>query len=87
VQNDPARLFRLMHKTISSHDDWETLLAPRILLGLWHPCFLPHAKDHLGYCKRSYIGNSVSVARKYFWQECDTFSMSFGSLTSAEGQK
>ncbi|RXW25459.1 hypothetical protein EST38_g424 [Candolleomyces aberdarensis] len=52
VQNDPDRLFRLMHKTVSSHQDWETLLAPRILLGLWHPCFLPHAKNHLGFRKQ-----------------------------------
>ncbi|KAF6762067.1 PLC-like phosphodiesterase [Ephemerocybe angulata] len=87
VQNDPARLFRLMHQVISSHPDWETLLAPRILLGLWHPCFLPHAKEHLGYCKRSYIGNSVGIATKYFWDSCDTFSMSFGSLTSSKGQR
>lgn len=87
VQNDPARLFRLMHEAISAHAEWQTLLAPRILLGLWHPCFLVHAKEHLGYCKRSYIGVSTESARKYFWKECDTFSMSFGSLTTTEGQK
>ncbi|KAG2013251.1 hypothetical protein CC2G_010182 [Coprinopsis cinerea AmutBmut pab1-1] len=88
VQNDPDRLFALMHTIISgSHPDWETLLAPRILLGLWHPCFLEHAKRRLPYCKRSYIGNSVALAKKYFWDDCDTFSMSFAALTGTEGQK
>jgi phosphatidylglycerol phospholipase C len=88
VQNDPDRLFALMHTVIAdSHPEWETLLAPRILIGLWHPCFIEHATKRLPYCRRSYIGNSVELARKYFWDECDTFSMSFGSLTVAEGQR
>ncbi|TFK17115.1 PLC-like phosphodiesterase [Coprinopsis marcescibilis] len=88
VQNDPDRLFALMHSIISSSDpNWETTLAPRILLGLWHPGFLEHAKKRLPYCRRSYIGDSVGLARKYFWGECDTFSMSFASLAGAGGQK
>ncbi|KAJ8502487.1 hypothetical protein ONZ45_g11703 [Pleurotus djamor] len=86
-QNDPDRLFSLMHKVISSHANWETVLAPRILLGLWHPRFLPAAKKHLPYCRRSYIGADTTVARKYFWQDCDAFSMAFAALTSADGQK
>jgi glycerophosphoryl diester phosphodiesterase len=87
VQNDPDRLFALMHMIISSHAEWETALAPRILLGLWHPRFLASAKAHLGYCRRSYIGNSPYFARKYFWHEVDTFSMAFPALTTTDGQK
>ncbi|KAF9534577.1 PLC-like phosphodiesterase [Crepidotus variabilis] len=87
VQNDPDRLFALMHKIISAQPDWETALAPRILLGLWHPRFLAFAKARLSYCRRSYIGNSTYIARKYFWKDCDTFSMSFGSLTTSDGEK
>jgi len=87
VQNDPARLFPLMHSIISAHDQWESLLAPRILLGLWHPRFLSPAKIHLPYCRRSYIGNSPTFAKKYFWSSCDVFSMAFGSLTTAAGEK
>ena len=75
VQNNPARLFSLMHKIISSHDGWETRLAPRILLGLWHPTFLPHAVEHLPYCRRSYIGEDTVLARKYFCDNVDAFSM------------
>nr|GAT59327.1 predicted protein [Mycena chlorophos] len=85
VQNDPARLFSLMHKIISSYPEWETRLAPRILLGLWHPTFLEPAKEVLPYCRRSHIGNSTALAREFFWNDCEVFSMSFAALTSADG--
>jgi phosphatidylglycerol phospholipase C len=76
-----------MHKIISSQPDWETTLAPRILLGLWHPRFLSPAKDHLPYCRRSYIGNSPYIARKYFWIHVHAFSMAFEALTTMDGQR
>jgi len=87
VQNDPDRLFSLMHKIISAQPDWETTLAPRILLGLWHPRFLSFAKANLPYCRRSYIGNSPYIARKYFWNDVDAFSMAFAALTTADGYR
>ncbi|TFK70971.1 PLC-like phosphodiesterase [Pluteus cervinus] len=86
-QNDPDRLFSLMHKLISAHPDWENDLAPRILLGLWHPRFVKSAKARLPYCKRSYIGGSPAVVRKYFWKDCDAFSVNFAALTSSDGQR
>ncbi|TCD68489.1 hypothetical protein EIP91_010664 [Steccherinum ochraceum] len=87
VQNDPARLFGLMHAIISAQAEWETKLAPRLLIGLWHPTFIPHAKTHLPYCRRSYIGQNVWNARKYFWDSVDVFSMKFDSLTTAAGEQ
>ncbi|KAJ3563204.1 hypothetical protein NP233_g9091 [Leucocoprinus birnbaumii] len=87
VQNDPDRLFKLMNDIITSQPDWETTLAPRILLGLWHPRFLTYAKQRLPYCRRSYIGNSIAIARKYFWNDCHAFSVAFAALTTADGQK
>lgn len=87
VQNDPERLFFLMHEIISAQPAWQTDLAPRILLGLWHPRFLQFAKSHLPYCRRSHIGVSTYIARKYFWKDCEAFSMSFGALTTYDGQK
>ncbi|KAG6897176.1 hypothetical protein C0992_003565 [Termitomyces sp. T32_za158] len=87
VQNDPERLFRLMHAIISAQADWETVLAPRILLGLWHPRFIAFAKAQLPYCQRSFIGVSPYIARKYFWKDCHSFSVAFGALTTADGQR
>lgn len=86
VQNDPARLFPLMHAIISSYDDWETLLASRLVLGLWHPRFLYYAKSIIPYCRRSYIGMSPEIARKYFWDDCDAFSMLFEVMTTPLGE-
>lgn len=87
VQNEPARLFSLMHKIISAQPGWETILAPRILLGLWHPSFIPHAKEHLPYLRRSWIGLSTTVARTYFWDHVEVISISFAMLTTADGAR
>jgi hypothetical protein len=76
-----------MHTIISSHDDWQTELAPRILLGLWHPRFLPHAEKILPYCRRSYIGGSPTLVKKHFWNSCEVFSMSFASVATYAGER
>jgi len=87
VQNDPERLFKRLNDVITSQPNWERVLAPRILLGLWHPKFIEPAKRYLPFCQRSFIGFSIHVARKYFWNHCDAFSVWFAALASAEGQK
>lgn len=76
-----------MHQTISSQTDWKTALAPRIILGLWHPAFIVPAKTHLPYLSLSHIGLSLEIAREYFWDSCDAFSMLFVSLASSEGER
>ena len=83
--NEPLHLFSLMHEIISAQPNWEVDLAPRILLGLWHPRFIPHAKTILPYCKRSYIGVSLPWARQYFWDSCEVFSVNFSILATREG--
>lgn len=60
---------------------------PRILLGLWHPSFLKAAMEHVPYLKRSHIGMSPYIAREYFWDGVDAFSMNFGSLCTQEGER
>ncbi|PIL37419.1 hypothetical protein GSI_01113 [Ganoderma sinense ZZ0214-1] len=87
VFNEPLHLFTLMHEIISVQPNWEIDLAPRILLGLWHPRFIPHAKTILPYCKRSYIGVSIPWARRYFWDSCEVFSINFSILATWEGQR
>ncbi|KAJ7590620.1 PLC-like phosphodiesterase [Mycena floridula] len=87
VQNDPKRLFGLMNDIITSHEGWEERIAPRILLGLWHPAFLEPAKEVLPYLSRSYIGSNLEVARKWFWKDCQVFSIKFAVLASSDGAK
>ncbi|CAE6465623.1 unnamed protein product [Rhizoctonia solani] len=85
--NDPDRLFKLMHAIISAQDEWETTLAPRILLGLWHPKFIEPATRVLPTLRRAHIGMSPRIARRYFWESCESFSLDFSSLSSGEGEK
>ncbi|KAH9999964.1 PLC-like phosphodiesterase [Russula vinacea] len=87
VFNDPERLFSLMDKIVTSYPEWETRLAPRIILGLWHPRFVNAAKAHVPYFKRSHIGSAPDIARKYFWNDCDAFSIWFPGLATADGEK
>jgi phosphatidylglycerol phospholipase C len=87
VYNDPQRLFSLMHQAISTFPNWQADLSPRILLGLWHPSFLKAAMDKVPYLKRSHIGMSPYIAREYFWDGVDAFSMNFGSLCTQEGER
>ncbi|TFK28542.1 PLC-like phosphodiesterase [Coprinopsis marcescibilis] len=85
--NEVTRIFTLMNDTITAQPDWQTALAPRILLGLWHPKFIKVAKEVLPYCRRAHIGWSIDVARRYFWDDVDTFSIAMCVLASPEGRR
>ncbi|ESK95394.1 glycerophosphodiester phosphodiesterase [Moniliophthora roreri MCA 2997] len=86
-QDNAKHMFTLMSEIITVQPDWQTALAPRILLGLWHSSYLPLAKEILPYCRRSHLGVSVKIAREYFWDDCDTFSIAMCALSNREGQK
>ncbi|XP_006456842.1 hypothetical protein AGABI2DRAFT_154321 [Agaricus bisporus var. bisporus H97] len=85
--NNPERLFKLMNETIVAQPSWQTVLAPRIVLGLWHPKFLKPAKEILPYCRRTNLGGNLAIARKYFWNDVHGFSILFDTLTSSDGQR
>ncbi|KAJ6547631.1 PLC-like phosphodiesterase [Mycena capillaripes] len=87
AMNDPQTLFQLMHTAISVYPQWETLLAPRILLGLWHPRFIQPAKDILPYCRRSCISFSLWIAKRYLWNDVDCVSIWYNALMSREGER
>ena len=85
--NNPDRLFPLMRKVVESYPNFETDLAPRLILGLWHPKFLESALVNVPSMKRIHIGASPRAARKYFWNDCTGFSMYFACLVGADGQQ
>ncbi|BEI82731.1 hypothetical protein CcaverHIS002_0305990 [Cutaneotrichosporon cavernicola] len=87
MQNDPNVMFPEMARIIQLYPDWETKLAPRLILGLWHPIFIRPAYEHLGLLRRYHIGVSPALAREYFWDVCEGFSMAFAMLIGAEGQQ
>lgn len=86
MQNDPARLFPEMARIISQYDNYETLLAPRLILGLWHPLFIVPALTHLPLLRRYHIGFSIAIAKEYFWDACEGFSLAFAILMTQAGQ-
>jgi len=86
VQNDPETLFPAMARIIATHEKWETLLAPRLILGLWHPLFLKAAYQYLPLLRRYHIGFSMQIVKRFFWDACDGFSIAFPLLMGWEGQ-
>ncbi|GMK56412.1 hypothetical protein CspeluHIS016_0302520 [Cutaneotrichosporon spelunceum] len=87
MQNDPDTMFPEMARIIQSHPDWETKLAPRLILGLWHPVFIRPAYAHLPRLRRYHIGVSPALAREFFWDACQGFSIAFAMLIGDEGDK
>lgn len=86
VENDPVRLFTLIRAELERRPDWETTLAPRLILGLWHPKFLEPAMTLLAPLQRFCISMSLSQVRQYFWA-CTGFSVYYPLLLGAEGEK
>ncbi|POW16412.1 hypothetical protein PSHT_06722 [Puccinia striiformis] len=83
--NDPERLFNLIKASIERFQDHALLLSPRLVLGMYHPKFLEPAARLLPDLKRIHIGVSPSMARNYFWEACEGFSMKFSCLVGWEG--
>lgn len=86
VDNDPERLFTLMHDLISAYPAYEQDLAPRLVLGLWHPKYVEPATRILPYIRLTHIGMSPVLARKFFWDACSAFSMNFACLVGRDGE-
>lgn len=85
--NDPERLFTIMDKVVRKFPQYETELAPRLILGLWHPKFVAPAKKYVPTLRRAHIGTSPADAVKYFWRDCDVISLCFPALVTDEGQQ
>ena len=77
-----------MRAVLSAHEGWETTIAPRLILGLWHPKFVHLAVEILPNVKRCFIGVDLTLAQyPVFWNACDAFSIAFPSLATAEGER
>ncbi|KAK4686292.1 phosphatidylglycerol phospholipase C, partial [Tremellales sp. Uapishka_1] len=87
VENDPVRLFGLIKAAVEQYEGWQKLLAPRLILGIWHPKFIVPATEILPYLPRYAISMSLTETRKYFFDKCHGFSIMYEVLASSEGQK
>ncbi|GAA5977035.1 hypothetical protein JCM11641_001282 [Rhodosporidiobolus odoratus] len=87
VDNEPERLFPLIDAIVREYEGFETLLGPRLVLGLWHPKYVEPATRLLPYIRLAHIGMSPALARKYFFKDCHSFSMWFPCLVGSDGEK
>ncbi|OWT38862.1 glycerophosphodiesterase [Cryptococcus neoformans] len=87
VENDPVRLFGLIKSVVESYEGWQKKLAPRIVLGIWHPKFIVPATTILPYLPRYAISMDISQCRKYFFNICHGFSIRYEALATSEGAR
>lgn len=87
VENLPDKLFPMIKEEMFKYEHWETLLAPRIILGIWHPKFILAARRHLPFIPLYAICMSVATVRSFFFQHCVGFSIAFPALYSADGKR
>ena len=96
VESDPTKLFGLMKGVIEGYAGWETRLAPRLVLGVWHvsrgvaiaesqPSFLQPAMTLLPYLTRYAISMSPAECATYFAPRVSGFSLYYPALATAEG--
>ncbi|GJJ72580.1 phosphatidylglycerol phospholipase C [Entomortierella parvispora] len=86
MDNSPSLLFSkfaaLLKENFPGRD-----FSSQIVLGLWHPKFLPAADKYLPKFSRVHIGFSLSVAREHFPPDTvDGYSINFMVLSTKEGR-
>ncbi|KAL7422707.1 hypothetical protein Q5752_001998 [Cryptotrichosporon argae] len=87
VENDPVKLFGLIKRAVEARDGWATRLAPRLVLGIWHPKFIAPATTILPYVPRYAITMSLPQARRYFFGAVHGFSVWYRQLATADGAR
>ncbi|WVR09202.1 hypothetical protein IAU60_006264 [Kwoniella sp. DSM 27419] len=87
VENDPVKLFTLIKETLEAYEGWQYTLAPRLILGIWHPKFIHPATTILPFLPRFAITMSIPQARKYFFENVHGFSVLYEALASSAGAK
>jgi hypothetical protein len=61
--------------------------SKQIVIGIWHPRFLPLAKKLFESYTLCFIGVSVPAARKHFLNQVDALSLNFVALANEDGQQ
>ncbi|CAO3664602.1 unnamed protein product [Umbelopsis ramanniana] len=82
--NSPSVLEEL-HKLVQAHQPHD--FSKQIVIGIWHPRFIPLAQKLFPDYSLCFIGVSVPGARKHFFEHVDVLSLHFAALTDIDGQK
>lgn len=83
-----SELLERLRAALAAHGgpDWETQLAPRVVLGFWSQLDIKYAKATLPRCPRAYVGWGTMIGERNFWDECTVFAIDYPVL-SFEGRK
>lgn len=87
VESEPVKLFTMIRAEIEKYANWQNVLAPRLILGIWHPKFLQPALEILPYLPRFAISMSIPQVRQYFFNNCHGFSLMYEVLASKKGEE
>jgi len=86
MNNSPTLLFSKFAALLKDNFP-ERDFSSQIVLGLWHPKFLPAADKFLPRFSRVHIGFSLPIARDHFPPETvDGYSINFMVLSTKEGR-
>ncbi|KAI7823516.1 PLC-like phosphodiesterase, partial [Gamsiella multidivaricata] len=87
MNNSPALLFSKFAKLIEENFPGRDF-SSQIVLGLWHPKFLPAADKYLPKFSRIHIGFSIPIARQHFPPSAvDGYSINFMVLSTPAGRQ
>ncbi|KAG2171942.1 hypothetical protein INT43_001418 [Umbelopsis isabellina] len=86
IKNDNSpTILEELHKLIAVHAPHD--FSKQIVIGIWHPRFLPLAKKLFEGYTLCFIGSSVPAARTHFFNEVDALSINFVALATPDGQQ
>ncbi|KAI1296377.1 hypothetical protein EDD11_007363 [Mortierella claussenii] len=87
MNNSPTLLFSKFAKVIEDNFPGRDF-SSQIVLGLWHPKFLPAADKYLPQFSRIHIGFSIPIATEHFPPSTvDGYSINFMVLSTPQGRQ
>ncbi|CAG8448863.1 10417_t:CDS:2, partial [Scutellospora calospora] len=84
LENSPM-ILKVLSNILKQRGDLSSFMD-RFILGIWHPKFLPFARQYLPELPIVHIGCSLNIARKYF-SNVDGYNILFVSLCNNDGKK
>ncbi|CAG8447145.1 11398_t:CDS:2 [Ambispora gerdemannii] len=82
---NPLNIFELLAEILRTRNSDLGVFSKRIMLGIWHPKFLPYARKALPDIPIVNISESLTISREFF-SDVDGYSMSACTLAGKDGQ-
>ncbi|CAG8701666.1 1804_t:CDS:2, partial [Ambispora leptoticha] len=83
---NPLNIFELLAEILRSRNSDLKVFSKRIMLGIWHPKFLPYARKDLPDIPIVNISESLRISREFF-SDVDGYNLRGTILAGKDGQK